>query len=164
MPKRKPIDPRSAEPVLRYTGGPMPHDTPARDLHGGDLARIHHVRSLMKSAGERRPDLATAEELLALALELVALGLFVLIEEGEEPTVTKLKIESKVSDLGPGAPYTVGEHGPEMITLPEPGLIPPAEPERTDYTPADLDGHDDPDEDAINPPPEEPAPPAEPEA
>jgi hypothetical protein len=138
MPKRKPIDPRSPEPRLRYSGRPLPADIPTRDLHGGDLARIHHVRAMATAAGEFRPEPATAEELLALALELVALGLFVLIEEGEEPTVTKLEIASSVSDI---------------------------EPAITDYTPADLDGHDDPDEDAspVNdvPPPEEPAPPAE---
>ena len=75
-PGRKPIDPRSAETVLFFAdnGFPMPRGIPARDLHGGDLARIARVRAL--EAGIERPALATADELEELATELSGLGLF----------------------------------------------------------------------------------------
>ena len=95
-PAEKPpeIDPRSAEPVLAYVGGRMPKDVPARDLHGGDLARIVYVRRLRQASDEldllrppghedeplphpRRPRMATAGQLNALHGELIASGAFV---------------------------------------------------------------------------------------
>lgn len=45
-PREAGIDRRSAEILLAYAGGPTPAGVPARDLHGGDLARIAYVRAL----------------------------------------------------------------------------------------------------------------------
>ncbi len=67
------IDPRSDAVVLFYTGGPTPRDVPARDLHGGDLARILYVRAHVDlEAGRPKP--ATPAELEALATDLSATG------------------------------------------------------------------------------------------
>jgi hypothetical protein len=83
------IDPRSAAVVLFYGGGPTPRDVPARDLHGGDLARALYVRAHVDlEAG--RPAPATSDQLVALAAELVASGSFrttpeAPAEPGKEP-------------------------------------------------------------------------------
>jgi hypothetical protein len=67
------IDPRSNATVLFYNGGPAPRDVPARDLHGGDLARILYVRAHVELAGGR-PKAARPEELEELATTLSASG------------------------------------------------------------------------------------------
>lgn len=71
----KPIDPQSDAIVLIHNGGPVPGDVPARDLHGGDLARIAYVRAHL-DLEEGRPKPATPKQLDALATELIASGAF----------------------------------------------------------------------------------------
>ena len=83
------IDPRSAAVVLFYDGGPTPRDVPARDLHGGDLARIAYVRAHV-GLERGRPAPATSARLEALAAQLVTSGAFrttpqMPAEPGKEP-------------------------------------------------------------------------------
>jgi hypothetical protein len=75
MSPASPIDPRSDAIVLFYNGGPTPRDVPARDLHGGDLARIAYVRAHV-GLEKGRPATATPAQLEALATQLVGLGSF----------------------------------------------------------------------------------------
>ena len=72
------IDPRSDVILLTYSGGPLGLGVPARDLHGGDLARIARVRALSASGGAP-VDPATDAQLAALLDELVASGSFALV-------------------------------------------------------------------------------------
>lgn len=90
MPKTKApdpvaIDPRSDETVLAYVGPTVVAHVPARDLHGGDIARIAYVRAHQATDWDARdedgnpparPSLATADELASLADELVASGAY----------------------------------------------------------------------------------------
>jgi hypothetical protein len=73
MPPASPIDPRSDAIVLFYNGGPTPRDVPARDLHGGDLARVLYVRAHV-NLETGRPKPATPAQLEALATELSGFG------------------------------------------------------------------------------------------
>jgi len=84
-----PIDPRSDAIVLFYVEGPTPRDVPARDLHGGDLARVLYVRAHV-GLESGRPMPATPAELEALTAGLVASGSFrttpeTPAEPGKEP-------------------------------------------------------------------------------
>jgi hypothetical protein len=82
--RRSPIDPSSDEVVLEYVeGSRAPRDVPARDLHGGDLARLVYVDALRSrredpeiEADDVRPEIATAGELRTLAGTLIATGAF----------------------------------------------------------------------------------------
>jgi hypothetical protein len=80
------IDPRSADVVLFYNGGPRPRDVPARDLHGGDLARILYVRAHVDLEGGR-PKPATSAQLDDLATELSNLGSWFREADFGEPPV-----------------------------------------------------------------------------
>jgi hypothetical protein len=105
------IDPRSADVVLFYNGGPRPRDVPARDLHGGDLARILYIRAHI-DLESGRPKPATAAELEALATELSSLGSF--WREGAEIEPSPVLVEG------------------DVLTEPIPEApAPPAEPEAT---------------------------------
>jgi hypothetical protein len=85
------VDGSSPVTFLEYEGGPTPKYVPARDLSGGDLARIAYRRaadverrgrSLLVRPGEKRaepqrPGPASVDELEALATELTTSGAFV---------------------------------------------------------------------------------------
>lgn len=109
MPPASPIDPRSDAIVLFYNGGPTPRDVPARDLHGGDLARILYARAhLDLEAGRPKP--ATPAQLAGLATELSGFG-------------------SWAREAAPIAPALVLVKG-DTLTEPVPEApAPPAEPE-----------------------------------
>lgn len=81
----KDIDPQSDETVVFYTGDKVVPAVPARDLHGGDLARIAYVRSHQATDWDARdeagnppstPRPATAHALAKLADELVDTGAY----------------------------------------------------------------------------------------
>ena len=69
MQPASPIDRRSDAIVLFYNGGPTPRDVPARDLHGGDLARIAYARAHVDAVGQ--PKQPTPKQLVELAGDLV---------------------------------------------------------------------------------------------
>lgn len=81
-----PIDRRSDAIVLFYNGGPTPRDVPARDLHGGDLARVLYARAHV-DLEKGRPKPATAEQLATFAAELVASGSFLTEPIPEAPAL-----------------------------------------------------------------------------
>ena len=85
MQPASPIDRRSDAIVLFYNGGPTPRDVPARDLHGGDLARIAYARAHVDAVGQ--PKQPTPKQLADLAGELVALGSFVTAPIPEAPAL-----------------------------------------------------------------------------
>jgi outer membrane biosynthesis protein TonB len=128
------IDPQSAEIVLTYTGGAVPTDVPARDLGGGDLARIAYVRALTKSAGLVRPAPATPDELEALATELSSLGLFSRIAAALPEPPTPVAPPVIVQPAPEPAPVETPAE-PEPAPTPEPppteAPAPPAQPEAT---------------------------------
>jgi hypothetical protein len=84
------IDGRSPDVVLEYSGGRTPRFVPARDLSGGDLARIAYRRAALAERASRstkirpgelppvprRPGPATTDELEQLAAALEASGAF----------------------------------------------------------------------------------------
>ncbi len=70
----KPIDPRSDELVLVFTGATAPSDVPARDLHGGDLARIAYVRQTTALAATPPPHPPPTTPRAALPTERSNLG------------------------------------------------------------------------------------------
>ena len=85
MPPASPIDRRSDAIVLFYNGGPTPRDVPARDLHGGDLARIAYARAHVDAVGQ--PKQPTPKQLAELAAELVGLGSFLTEPIPEAPAL-----------------------------------------------------------------------------
>ena len=85
MQPASPIDRRSDAIVLFYNGGPTPRDVPARDLHGGDLARIAYARAHVDAVGQ--PKQPTPKQLVELAGDLVALGSFVTAITPEAPAL-----------------------------------------------------------------------------
>ena len=112
-----PIDRRSDATVLFYNGGPTPRDVPARDLHGGDLARIAYARAHVDAVGQ--PKQPTPKQLEALATELSSTGTWSRESEGtgEPPTL----VEGDTAGDGP-------IEAPPIETTPE-APAPPAEPE-----------------------------------
>lgn len=110
MSPASPIDPRSDALVLFYNGGPTPRDVPARDLHGGDLARILYARAhIGLERGQPKP--ATPAQLEALATDLSSTG-------------------SWAREAGPIDPLPVLVKGHTIVETPE-APAPPAEPEAT---------------------------------
>ena len=85
MQPASPIDRRSDAIVLFYNGGPTPRDVPARDLHGGDLARIAYARAHVDAVGQPRQP--TPKQLVELAGDLVALGSFATAPIPEAPAL-----------------------------------------------------------------------------
>lgn len=115
------IDPRSDVVVLSYEGGPLPWHVPARDLHGGDLARVLYLRALVADS-ETPPEPATPDDLDALVEELIASASFAFARGASEPVA--------------------GEHGEEAVAVlgaPLPIDVPtesPAEPAADEEAPA----------------------------
>ena len=81
------IDPTSEAIVLTFAGGATADDVPARDLHGGDLARIAYGRALW-AAPTIRPGPASQAALAAVLSDLVATGAFVTATEPAAPATT----------------------------------------------------------------------------
>lgn len=69
------VDYSSNEPVVFFVGAAAGADVPGRDLTKADLAYIHRVKALRESGGDP-VDRPTADDLAALAKELVATGGF----------------------------------------------------------------------------------------
>jgi hypothetical protein len=108
-----PIDPRGQDVVLTYIGAPDVHGAvPSRDLTGSDLNRVAYVRELRrreaKHAAIRRsqdddrqpsdlklPGLATADDLEAIADELIATGTF---ERAEPPPAESNETVAKAAE------------------------------------------------------------------
>lgn len=84
------IDPQSEAIILDYVGPGTTGELPARDLHGGDLARAAYVRRLQAAtdADAPRPDPADAHgDIDALADELVATGIYARSATAAESTI-----------------------------------------------------------------------------
>lgn len=93
------ITPTSPAVVLAYAGGRLGRFVPARDLTGADLGRIVYRRAALLEQSQRsskvrpgeapvpprRPGPATADDVSALADELIATGAFVALIEPIPP-------------------------------------------------------------------------------
>ncbi len=126
------IDPRSDAIVLFYNGGPTPRDVPARDLHGGDLARILYVRAHV-DLEKGRPVPATPAQLEALATDLSSSGSWAReagpIDPPPAPVAAAKAAEVRPA-LPPADPALIGtEYGPVVIAETPEAPAPPAEPE-----------------------------------
>ena len=111
MSPASPIDPRSDALVLFYNGGPTPRDVPARDLHGGDLARILYARAHV-GLEKGQPAPATPAQLEALATELSGFGSWA----REAAPISPPSVPVKGDTLTEPTPETPAEPGKEIAS------------------------------------------------